>query len=304
MQSVPNPTGANPVPAPDYAPTFVIELEPWWRVFARNLGDLFRPAPPQVWLTSAPGQYWEDALVRRPVPWTVILASCVGHALLALAIYGITWSYLHRPRVMEEEIASSRPLDHFELSEYLPAVNSKPQEKPQPVRRRQPQQADPEYARQEIVSIQEQHDSIRQTIVNPVTPKMLKQDFPLPNIVAWTPVPSPAPVVANHSLTLPLPATPVVPPPQETARRNLAALHIPVQPQAVVPPSPSPAQRPLGDINFALDRPTVEAPKLPTPEQQAGSGTQQAQASQTAGAVPSAQPVTAGTGKAEGKEMG
>ena len=69
MVSVPNATPDKPSPVPNRDLTFLIEPEPWLRVFLRNLGDLFGATPPKVWLTSQPGEYWADALVNRPVPW-------------------------------------------------------------------------------------------------------------------------------------------------------------------------------------------------------------------------------------------
>ncbi|HWG86923.1 MAG TPA: hypothetical protein VN679_04000, partial [Candidatus Acidoferrales bacterium] len=52
-----------PVTAKDCSLCFVVETEPWLRLFLRNLADLFRPGPPQVWVTAAPSEYWPDALV-------------------------------------------------------------------------------------------------------------------------------------------------------------------------------------------------------------------------------------------------
>ena len=57
------------LPAPVSAPnlTFVVDPEPWLRIFLRNLADVFRAAPPKVWVTARPAEYWADALVNRPV---------------------------------------------------------------------------------------------------------------------------------------------------------------------------------------------------------------------------------------------
>lgn len=327
MPAVPNAIPQQPTPGPEFALHLLIEPEPWFRVFLRNLGDLFRPEPPQVWLSAKPATYWADALVNRPAPWTAIGNSFLCHALGIFAVYGLTLLWLHQPHTLPQELPAARPIDQYELSEYLPAVHSTPEhQRHKPPVRRQAQQADPEYARQEIVSIQEQHNSIRQTIVNPVTPRLLNQDVPLPNIVAWTPIPSAAPVAPRHSFDqLPVNAPAVVPPTPETAKRNLNALQFPVQPQtavaptaapvtrnlaelnlpqqpgSAVPPSPNAVQRNLGDINLGLNVPTVEAPKLPVPAQQATSG---AGPGATTPAVAPAPPVTAGTGKAEGQVMG
>lgn len=326
MQSEANAIKKRPGPGSDSSLQFLIQPEPWLRIFLRNIGDLFRPAPPQVWLSSAPGEYWPDALVRRPPTWGGFAGSLTAHTLVVAGVYALTLWWLHQPHIVQEDLTQSKPLEHYELSEYLPPI-AKAEEKPQPPRRRLARKADPEYAPQEIVSVQVDHNSIRQTIVNPIRPKILKQDIPLPNIVAWTPIPSEAPVAPNHLLRqLPVTAPPVVPPIEQPVQRNLNALQFPVppqvvppaeapvqrnlasvklpdQPQAAVPPSQTVTQRPLGDINLAVNTPTVEAPKLPVPEQQAAAGQQSGQA-QAVAAVPPSEPVTSGTGKSQAQQVG
>jgi TonB family protein len=325
MQSEPNAIEKRPGPG-SYSPKFLIQPEPWLRVFFRNVADLFRPAPPPLWLSSVPGDYWRDALVRRPAPWGRLAGSLGLHILVGAGVYGLNLWWLNQPHIVPDDLTQSRSLDHYEVSEYLPQV-TKAEKKPEPPKRRVAQKADPEYAPQEIISVNVNHNSIRQTIVNPINPRMLKLDTPLPNIVAWTAVPSPAPVAPNHALRqIPVTAPPVVPPMEQPvqrnlnalqfpippqvvppaeapAQRNMAAVNLPNQPEAAVPPTPATAQRPMGDINLAFNTPTVEAPKLPVPEQQAGNGQQSGQA-QGQGAVPPAPPVTGGTGKSQAEAMG
>ncbi len=304
---------------------FLIEPEPWLRIFLRNLADCFRSAPPKVWLTAKPAEYWVDAQVRRPAAWAAIGDSLLAHLLAVAAIFGITVLWLNRALVVPDEIIESHRIENYQVSEYLPSITPK---KPEPPKRRVAQKADPEYAPQEIISVHVDHQSTRQTIVNPVTPKLLAQDVPLPNIVAWAPTPGVAPVASNHPLQqLPLIAPPVVPPVEQTAQRKLNALEFPVQPQVVappetpvnrnlaavnlpaeaqaaVPPSPNATQRRLGDINLAMNAPTVEAPRLPIPEQQASSGQAASQPGQAQASVPPAEPVTQGTGKSQAQAVG
>ena len=325
MVSVPNATPSKPSPAPERDLTFLIEPEPWLRVFSRNLVDLFAPAPPKPWLTSQPGEYWADALVHRPVPWAALRKSSLLHLLAAVSIYGLTISWFYQPQFVAQSIPRNT-IEHYEISEYLPPV--KPSHPQSEAVRRRPQKADPEFAPQEIVSIDAGHTSIMQTVVNPVTPQLLKQDTPLPNMVVWTSTPSPAPLARNHPLVFPFATPQVVPPAQETAKRNLNSLVVPDaqpdavapaaqpvtrnltalnlhgQPQAAVPPAPSSVQRNLGDINLAFNTPPVEAPKLPMPEQQVSNAQQTGQQGQPAASVPPSQPITAGTGKTQGQEVG
>src|SRR2546423_11844619 len=102
MQYVPNADPPAPAPGPKRDFHFLIEPEPWPRVFLRNVADLFRPASPQVWLTSRPAEYWSDALVNRPAPWAAVLQSFVVHILAVAAIYSFKLLWLHLPPSLAE----------------------------------------------------------------------------------------------------------------------------------------------------------------------------------------------------------
>lgn len=235
---------------------FLIEPEPWVRVFARNVGDLFRASPPPVWITAKPADYWPDALVHRPVAWRAARQSFLGHALVVLAVYWINLAWLNQPEIVSIQPHQSSTL-HYELSEYLPAVT--PQNaKPAPPRRARPQKADPEYAVQEIIVTNENHISTRQTIVRP-NPMMLKQDVPLPNLIVNAPLPG-APVVSNHPLReLPL-AAPQVAPPATQVASNLHPLIFPpaATPVVAAPASPIAANHPTRTL--PLEGPVVVPP--------------------------------------------
>lgn len=314
-------------PVADAGPHFLIEPEPWLRIFLRNLADSFRRQLPPVGASSKPGEYWADALVDRPAAWASIADSFLGHVLIVAGIISLTVLWLNQPRVVPDEMTQSRRLENYEVSEYLPPVN---RQKPQPPRRKIAQKPDPAYAPQEIISIHVDYQSTRQTIVNPINPRLLSQDVPLPNIVVWTPVLAMAPVASNHSIRqLPLTIPPVVPPVEQPAerklnalefpvqpqvvapteapaKRNVAALNLPATPQAAVPPSQTAAQRQLGDIDLAMSAPSIEAPQLPVPEQKAASGQESGQTAQVQpqASIPRAEPVTQGTGKSQAREMG
>src|SRR5437660_9976649 len=142
---------------------FVLEPEPWFRIFTRNIGDLCRKTPPPVWISSAPGQYWPDALVHRPVAWKAARQSFLGHAFVIIAIYALNLAWLNQPQPLPQA-PPNQTVVHYQVSEYLPPVNTR---KPEPPRRPRPQKADPELAPQEIVVTNENHISTRQTIVQP-----------------------------------------------------------------------------------------------------------------------------------------
>lgn len=216
---------------------FVIEPEPWLRIFVRNIGDLFRKAPPPVWVSSAPGEYWPDALVHRPVAWKSARQSFLGHALAILAIYALNLAWLNQPQILPQT-PPNQTVVHYEVSEYLPPVNTR---KPEPPRRARPQKADPEFAPQEIVVTNENHISTRQVIVQP-SALTLKQDIPLPNLVASTAIPG-APIAMNHPMqVLPVNVPQIAEPAQPMAQSRLRPLLFPpaARPE-VAAPTESPA---------------------------------------------------------------
>ena len=162
MQSTKKAASSESSAASEFGLRFLIEPEPWLHVFARNIADLFRAAPPVIWISAKPAEYWADALVHRPVAWKSVRRSFLGHALVITAVYALNLVWLNQPQVLPET-APTQSVLHYEVSEYLPAVNSKPQ----PPRRARPQKADPELAPQEIVVTNENHISTKQNIVQP-----------------------------------------------------------------------------------------------------------------------------------------
>jgi TonB family protein len=280
--------GAGALPAPDSGLQLVIEPEPWLRIFARNVADVFRAAPPPVWVSSRPGEYWADALVHRPVAWKAARQSFLGHALVILAVYGLNLAWLNQPQVLPETPRTQNVV-HYEVSEYLPAVNPR-HAKPEPPRRARAQKADPELAPQEIVVTNENHISTRQTIVQP-SPLILKQDVPLPNLIASTQIPG-APMAMNHPMqVLPVNVPEIAPPVQAVAQSRLrpllfppaaqpevagpsgaAASHraipaLPLESAIVVPPAPDITARKNDSLQIPVQAPQVAAP---APEAAAG----------------------------------
>jgi TonB family protein len=262
----------------------LIQPEPWLRLFLRNLRDLFRPEPPQVWITAPAAEYWPDALVNRPVAWSRMRQSFLGHILIVVSVYWITLLWINRPQVIPQQVPQTT-ITHYQLSEYLPPVNAQT-EKPAPPTRKHAQKADPEQSPQEIVSIHADHTSLRQTIVHP-NPNVLANDTPLPNIVAWTPIPNAAPVAANRPLqNLPAEMPRVVPPAQQVAQSHLVFPVLP-QPEVIGPASRAATTHSLAAVSSAA----------PSVVQPAGSVLTERPALAVNGPVvvpPSQQPVTRG----------
>jgi TonB family protein len=282
--------------APARGLELLIEPEPWLRIFLRNIADLFRPAPPPAWITSLPGEYWADALVHRPVAWKSARQSVLAHALLFLSVYGLHLLWLNQPQVLPDEPRTQAL--HYELSEYLPAVNT--DARPQTPKRHRAQLADPEYAPQEIVVLNENHISTRQTVVQPnaqPSPVFLQQDIPLPNLVASTLIPS-APVAMKHPLPIlpvnvpqiaapaqplaqsslrplafPPAARPEVAAPAGTAANRRAIQTLPLESAIVVPPAPDMTARRTDSLQIPVQAPPQVA--APAPEASASRALQQ-----------------------------
>ena len=254
MQSATRPASDKPM-APPRGLHFVIEPEPWLRIFGRNIGDLFHASPPPVWITAKPAEYWPDALVHRPVAWWATRRSLLGHLLVIVAVYALDVAWHNQPQALPEAPSRTAAL-HYELSEYLPAVAPR---KPEPPRRLRAQKADPELAVQEIVVTNPNHISTRQTIVHP-NPVVLQQDAPLPNLIVSTQIPG-APVAMNHPLqVLPVNAPQIAPPAQPVVQSNLRPLIFPpaAQPTVAAPSGPVAVNRRME--LFPLEGPVVVAP--------------------------------------------
>jgi TonB family protein len=321
-------TALNPAPSKPpvrYRLRFLVEHEPWLKTFLRNFTDLFRRPLPPLPVTSQPGTYWADAWVERPIAWMSMGRSFFVHVLAIAALYALGLFWPEQAKVVK---LSTRTISDFQITPYLPAVNTKPQKKTAPVREHA-QKAEPTYAPQEIISIQPNHNSTQQTIIQP-TLKLLNQDIPLPNMVIWTPIPSPAPVAPRTTMSqyVPSGAPQVVPPASQTARRSLNNLQFGERPQVVAPPSPiaanhrllvpegnvavippaaDPVKRPLNNLDStsggALSgSASAVAPPSPAAQRDVrglpafGQGQQQA--------IAPAAPVASGTGKTQGQQMG
>jgi len=270
-------------------PGFLVELDPWHRVFWRNLRDLLlRRRPRPLRLTSAPAAFWPDVFVAASIPWFRLRQSFLYHAFIITALWGFSQTYLLRPRVAIEPVTRHTTLTYYQVSEYLPAVFTA--SAPAKVALR----GEPAYSKQPIISLPANPDNSRQTIVNPAAPKLIPHSVKLPNLVVATPAPRPPVAGATRSpsqLTVPWLAAAPVPPPEENTSRRLSDLNLPGHAPSVVEPPPDLAsvERKLGDINVAHAEPQIEAPKLPVPEQRASAG-----GGQGAQAVPAPPPASVG----------
>lgn len=169
-------------------------------VFAGNLYDfLHGRVVPGLVTTSEPDHgFWRDIDLRTPLPRRGLFDSVFLHAALLGLLYAV--SIWPQSSAHLADPFSLRMLSGYTISPYLPELHGAPTHSR--VRGKQ----DPALAKQEIVSLPETPDNLRQTIVAP--PKIkLKQDVDLPNIVSYE---SAAPVQ-----------------PLAASERDSASLHLP-----------------------------------------------------------------------------
>ncbi|MGA9509359.1 MAG: hypothetical protein WBV55_12150, partial [Candidatus Sulfotelmatobacter sp.] len=171
----------------------LISPEPWPRVFAQNLSDLFHAhdvSPLRV--ESAPAPFWSDVFVERKLPWRRFLESGGYHVLALILIWGGSRLLALQPQITPQPAFNHSDVVYYTPSEYLPPLDTR---RPTSAHA---QKTDPELSAQPIISVPPEADNHSQTIVTPPNIK-LPRDIPLPNTVTWSEKPkqpiAPAPVV-------------------------------------------------------------------------------------------------------------
>ena len=129
----------------------LLEQEPAYRVFLRNLADLvFSRTPLPIAVTSTPATSWDDVFVPSSVPWRRFVESLLGHMIVvtALLILVPKWPSgpIERPRVFDKSYVS-----YYTPPKSFPALRShpaRPQANRQPVAAHRPTiRVAPEHAR-------------------------------------------------------------------------------------------------------------------------------------------------------------
>ncbi len=250
-------------------PVLLFELDPWYRVFFRNLGDfLLHRQPPPVEITAQPVPLRPGYFIRTGIDAYRFAESYAGHIAFVIAVYLICSLPLFNRAPKLQSPFQNTKVEYYPVSEYLPPINTASHA---PLKSRK---GEPRLAKQEILSVPPEPDNNHQTIVTPPKVK-LDHDVKLPNIVAWTPVPAAQPIAASarpvSQLKVPQFETQVVAPTADISQLK-SKLQLPTLPQpSVVEPPLSPDQLKLqkGQLNMAQMQPQVAAPKLPVPVQRA-----------------------------------
>ena len=287
MMSAVTAAGAQMQAAQADVPILRWELEPWHRVFFRNLGDtLLRREPPPVEITAKPVPLRRNYFIQTGIDPTRFVESYGGHIAFVTLVYLVcTLPFFNRAPQLQSPLENTE-LSYVPVSEYLPPINTAQKAA------MKPRHGAPKLAKQEILSVPANPDNNHQTIVTP--PKIkLDHDVALPNIVAWTPIPAAQPIaasarsvsqlkvpelqpdvvaptadVAHVKVKAPDLQPEVVPPTADLAQLKTKPQMTTLQPSVVEPPlSPDQLKLKSGDINMAQLEPQVAAPKLPVAPQ-------------------------------------
>jgi TonB family protein len=246
------------------APAFNYELEPWRRTFARNLLDFVfgrdaRAARP----LRATAPFWPDVFVADDFPARRFAESLLLHAGAAALVYiAIILPAPHLTRARAFQHAS---IQYYSVSEYLPELKLPAPDTP--ARRATPQSrpkhGEPRLGRQEIISLPPRPDNFRQTIVDAAHPEVLRDDKPLPNLVAGItapPVPAAAATRRIDQLVAPaLPRDVVAPAPGATVR-DLAKLGVADAARDIVAPPAAAGAHDVARLNLPAPAGDVVAP--------------------------------------------
>ncbi|HET6180743.1 MAG TPA: TonB family protein [Candidatus Sulfotelmatobacter sp.] len=283
------PTSEIPQPAP--VPRLLVELPSRPRVFFGNLRDLVFPRRlPRLELQSAPAPFWPDVFVKGGPPWRRFVDSGACHLIAGGLLIGLTRFFALQPQAVLKPTFDRAQVIVYAPAEYLPPLDTRSTEAAPP------HKADPEFARQPIISVPPEADNRTQTIVTPPNVK-LKRDVALPNIVAWSDkpekprldIPAPMTLAAEITRVAPQMESFVAPPPDATSlarRREQPNLQSSVaapppdvrqspttfqglQPALIAPPPSVEAAstRRLGDLNIGHSAVIAPASQLTVSEQ-------------------------------------
>lgn len=239
------------------APGLLVHWPSRTGVFFSNLRDLLFPKRDPLFLGSAPGIFWKDVFVHRPVPVRFILDSYALHALVVLVVYFVFSSplFFAKPLPSRNPFANTT-IEYYAVSDYLPSIASRPKPSTHAVK------GSPAFAKQEIISVPPDPDNSRQTVVTPDM-KILGKDVKLPNMVAWTDNPEPIQPLSASLNPHPKLFTPpdIIAPPPEDLPRSRRELNF--QQTVVIKPPPENvpnSRRTLPTLEADVVRP---APDLP-----------------------------------------
>ncbi len=241
-------------PVPPRPPRLLIAWTPFWRQFLGNLRDALLPSEHVSFVsTSAPGEFWPDVFVHRPLPWNHFAKSLVLNIALVAVVVATGKIWLLPTGVRLQDPVTTSEVLYYRVDEFLPEMKT-----PAPATRtRAASKGDPEFARQRIISTPPRADNSEQTIANPKFPDTIPYTVPLPNLAIAAPTTKP-------KLEVPVDLPFILPKRPELRAEQTRLAKLPDVPQAQVlePPGPDVARK-LSSLDLPITAAdAIDAPKL------------------------------------------
>jgi hypothetical protein len=263
----------------------LVELEPAYRVFLRNLFDLLRPTPRgATGLPTVP--FWRELLFYSDIPWQRFAESMVCHmvVLAMLLLLSVVWGSQDLPR--QRSMFENTHLTYYKPTGSFPALRSSP------ARARQTFRKPAESAQRGSIRVAPDRAQAA------ITPPDIKLKGPArPNILASNVVTPVMPLASTGTSRLNIPSVPTVAvaPSPEVNQAMSRQLGLPqasgvapapepgvvsskrvmsVSATSVIAPPPvvQASIRRAGDINIGPATVVAPAPRLPVDEQSTVSG--------------------------------
>ena len=270
--------------------TLLVELEPAYRVFLRNLADTLRPAPPgapRFW--SLP--FWREVIYYSGMPWGRFAESLLGHviALIVVVILSQPWSSQDQP--LRRSMFENTRLTYYKPDGSFPALRGNPPRvrpvfrKPAESARRGSIRVAPERAQAAVKAPDiklkgpAQPNIVASNVIPPVMPlASIGGPSRLSIPTGPTSVVAPAPEVnqaTSRRLGLPQ-ASGVAPVPEPGVVSSKRVMNVPGATVIAPPPVVQALIRRVGDVNIGPSAVVAPSPRLPIGEQHTVSGTLQA----------------------------
>lgn len=215
-------------------PKLLVEPEPAYRVFFRNLIDmLLSPRTAPLKLTSLPAPFWTDVFVPSRLPWDRFLQSMLLHVIMFAALGGLLEFSLSQRRPDLPLAFKQSDIVYYSSSEYVQSRGTR-RGPPQPSKRQQPGLAE-----QPVITVTHERSSPAPTIITPPNVKP-NHELQLLHLVAWNSVVPAVPLKATTGTRLNMLASliAVVAPPAEISQASGRRISTGLNSPAVIGPPP------------------------------------------------------------------
>ena len=287
----PGVSGPDPGARPDSPPRLrlLVELEPAYRVFLRNLADVLRPASPgesTIWSAS----FWREAFFDSGIPWYRFAETLVGQLVVVAMVLLVSQVWITQDQPRRRSMFENTHLTYYKPEGSFPSLRSSPPRvgpvsgKPAESARRGSIRVAPERAQAAIKAPDiklkgpGRPDIMASNVVPPVMPLA---SAGTPSRLAPTPGPTsivaPPPEISqatSRRLGL-LQASGVAPTAEPGMVSSKRAVAVPSTAVVAPPPLVQALVRSVGDINIGTTAVVAPAPRLPVGEQHPISGTRQ-----------------------------